>query len=242
MVRQSTHRASLSRTIRQLATKHATLIIGCLLCAGSACALLAQANEPAIELARIDAAAQQEGEADPGSGEAGDVSEEEGTAESGEKDDATPAHARIHIDGEVVAPGVYEIAGDDLRVMDVVEVAGGLGANADVSQVNLAAQVHDADKVHIPAVGEVSQAGGSGVASGGTAISASGASDPSTPININQASAEELCALPGVGEATAKKIVADRESSGPFASPEDLMRVSGIGEKKFESLKDLICV
>ena len=61
-------------------------------------------------------------------------------------------------------------------------------------------------------------------------------------MNINRASAEELEALPGIGPATAQKIVADRESAGPFETPEDLTRVSGIGEKKYASIADLICV
>ena len=61
-------------------------------------------------------------------------------------------------------------------------------------------------------------------------------------MNINTAGLAELDALPGVGPATAQAIIDDREANGPFTAPEDLMRVSGIGEKKFEKLKSSICV
>ena len=61
-------------------------------------------------------------------------------------------------------------------------------------------------------------------------------------MNINSAGTDELDALPGVGPSTARAIVEDREANGPFAMPEDLMRVSGIGEKKFAKLKSSICV
>ncbi len=61
-------------------------------------------------------------------------------------------------------------------------------------------------------------------------------------MNINTATADELDALPGVGPSTAAAIVDDRERNGPFSSPEDLMRVSGIGEKKFAKLQGSICV
>ncbi len=59
-------------------------------------------------------------------------------------------------------------------------------------------------------------------------------------VNINTADVAQLDTLPGVGPSTAEKIVADREANGPFATPEDLMRVSGIGEKRLEELRDLI--
>lgn len=65
---------------------------------------------------------------------------------------------------------------------------------------------------------------------------------PSGLVNINTASAEELDALPGVGPSTAAAIVEEREANGPFSSADDLMRVSGIGEKKFAKLKDHVCV
>ena len=69
-----------------------------------------------------------------------------------------------------------------------------------------------------------------------------GAAGVGGKVNINTASAEQLDTLPGVGESTAQKIIADREANGPFSSPEDLKRVSGIGDKKYAELADLITV
>ena len=67
-------------------------------------------------------------------------------------------------------------------------------------------------------------------------------SDPFAPVNLNTATAEELRTLPGVGEATAAAILEDREANGPFTSVEDVMRVSGIGEKKFAKMRERIRV
>ncbi len=150
-------------------------------------------------------------------------------------DAAAPAVILVHVDGSVNSPGVYELA-ETARVRDAVDAAGGLTQDADVSQVNLAAPVTDGSKVHIPAVGE--QAVGT-VASASPA--AGGGTDTSV-VNINTATLEELDTLPGVGESTAQAIIEEREAGGPFTSVEDIMRVSGIGEKKFERLQGLICV
>ena len=137
----------------------------------------------------------------------------------------------VHVDGAVITPGVYELVSGS-RVCDAVEAAGGLTDEADTSQVNLAAELTDGEKVHIPRAGEAPI----------STTPAQGDDASSGPININTATAEQLDALPGVGEATATAIIEDREQNGPFASPEDLMRVSGIGEKKYERLEGLICV
>lgn len=162
------------------------------------------------------------------------------------------SHYCIHIDGAVVNPGVYTLTKDDARVSDAVDCAGGLLDSADTSAINLAEMLIDGAKVHIPFTGEelkpqgtaqVQEGSSSTLSSGngGGSLSAPGASE-GQPVNLNSATVEELQTLPGVGEATAKAIVEDREAHGPFASPEDLMRVSGIGEKKFAKLQDRVCV
>lgn len=137
----------------------------------------------------------------------------------------------VHVDGAVGVPGVYELEAG-ARVGEAVDAAGGLADDADTSTLNLAAEVADGEKVYVPHEGEPAPAEGDGAASGGSA----------SPVNINTADVEELDELPGVGEATARAIVEDRETNGPFSTPEDLMRVSGIGEKKFARLEGLICV
>jgi competence protein ComEA len=177
-------------------------------------------------------------------------------------DDAPVALVVVDIDGAVNNPGVYELQGETVRLRDAVAAAGGLAEDADAALINLAAPIQDGAKLHIPRVGEdlsayssayatgVLASGGSAGASAGASASggsspeaaSSGATSETALININTATNEELQTLPGIGQATAAAIVEERESNGPFASVEDLMRVSGIGEKKLARLRELICV
>ena len=149
--------------------------------------------------------------------------------------DASVKEVLVHVDGAVESPGVYQIHAESPRVNDAIEAAGGLREDADTAALNLAAPVTDGSKVHVTAAGEASAPEGPSGAEDATP-SASGL------VNINSAGVDELKGLSGVGEATAKSIVEDRGKNGPFSSPEDLMRVSGIGEKKFEKVRDQICV
>lgn len=143
----------------------------------------------------------------------------------------------VHVDGAVAVPGVYCIP-EGARVNDAVTAAGGLAEGADTSTVNLASVVADGSKVHIPTSEELqaSAAGDSGDGSQKVLATGNGL------VNINTATSEELQTLSGVGEATAAAIIEERESNGLFSSPEDLMRVSGIGEKKFAKIREHICV
>ena len=162
-----------------------------------------------------------------------------GSAASVSVPDGEPAGIFVDVAGAVVAPGLVELE-DGARVDDALEMAGGLASDADTSGINRAAKLTDGQKVYVPRVGEAvadtSQAGE------GAASSA----DPAAPnqglISINTASEAELDALPGVGPSTAKAIVEDRERNGAFSTLEDLMRVSGIGEKKFEKMRGSICL
>ncbi|MCI1665414.1 MAG: helix-hairpin-helix domain-containing protein [Atopobiaceae bacterium] len=143
----------------------------------------------------------------------------------------------VHVDGAVSMPGVYDLVGDVVRVRDAVAAAGGLSDAADTTSVNLAATVSDGSKVHVPLVGEVATP-----VTSTTGTNAVAGTSPGGTVDINVADEAALATLPGVGPATSAAIVKDREQNGPFATPEDLMRVSGIGEKKFERLKDSIRV
>lgn len=153
------------------------------------------------------------------------------TGRGGEADESAPVVIVVHVDGAVVSPGVYELP-VGARVNDATLAAGGLAEGADTSGLNLAATLFDGDKVHVPVEGE------------GAANAASALPEPSEPelVNINTADVAELDELPGVGESTAEAIIEDRERNGPFTTIEDIMRVSGIGEKKFEKLVGRICV
>ncbi len=147
----------------------------------------------------------------------------------------------VHVDGQVMSPGVYVLAGDAVRVNDAIAAAGGLTGEADTSSLNLASKVADGQKVYVPAVGET-QVASEGTAGSGTSSAGAVATGEGALINLNLATVDELQTLSGVGEATAKAIVEDRQAHGQFTAIEDLMRVSGIGEKKFEKIKDRICV
>ena len=153
---------------------------------------------------------------------------EEAAPPAEEEPEEEPVTLVVHVDGMVGAPGVYELAEGD-RVGDAVTAAGGLSEGADTSSLNLAAPLSDGEKVHVPAEGETAPAAPADASSGGL-------------VNLNTASVEQLDELPGVGEATARAIIEDREANGPFTAPEDLMRVSGIGEKKFAKLEGMVCV
>ena len=192
---------------------------------GSGGDLLVRAEEPArgAELLEPGGAALE-------AGLVAEPAQEEGPAD-------TPCFV-VHVAGAVEVPGVYELE-TGARVFDAVEAAGGASPGADLGQINLAEPLVDGAKVSIPAFGEAASAGTSAVEAPGGGYTASGGAPL---VNINTASAEELQALVGVGESTAAAIVRDREANGPFASPEDLMRVSGIGEKKFENMRDQVVV
>lgn len=139
----------------------------------------------------------------------------------------------VHVVGAVRRPGVYQLT-QGARVADAVDAAGGLLPDAVVAGVNLARVVTDGEQILVPdedtPVAGPPLAGTAPGSAGGTGL-----------VDINSATAEQLDTLPGVGPSTADKIVADREANGPFASVEDLGRVSGIGPKKIEALKDVAC-
>ncbi len=134
----------------------------------------------------------------------------------------------VHIEGQVISPGVYELSADQ-RVIDAVEAAGGLSEEADRSKVNLAKRIEDEERIYIPAIGEDT-----------VEYEPTDSSSSNKKININKANQEELTALPGIGEALANRIINYRQQHGSFKNVEEIRNVSGIGEKKFEDLKDLI--
>lgn len=160
----------------------------------------------------------------------GGPSSSSGAGSSGEPD--AEEAVVVDVTGAVNAPDVIELPAG-ARVADAIAAAGGLAADADVRQVNRAEPLSDGAKVHIPRQGE--DAAARSVDAPGMDGEAAGL------VNINTASAEELDSLPGVGPSTAASIIKEREDNGPFSTAEDLMRVSGIGEKRFAQLKDAIC-
>ena len=148
-----------------------------------------------------------------------------------------PATIVVHVAGAVVAPGVYHLP-SAARVVDALTAAGGAAPQARTDAVNLAAPLHDGDRVYVPTVDEV-PAVPPGV-SGTAAPPAGPGQPPSGPVNLNTATVDELDALPGVGPATAAAIIAYRDTNGPFASVEGLAEVRGIGPAKLEAIRALV--
>ena len=146
----------------------------------------------------------------------------------------------VHITGAVAKPGVYELPAG-ARVVDGVDAAGGPLPDADLSSMNLARPLTDGERVYIPRRGEVPPAsaaapGGSGDPGGGAPVDTSG------KVNINTATVSQLEELPGIGEVIAQRIVDYRTQHGPFKTVRDLLKVEGIGDKKFESIEDHVTV
>lgn len=146
---------------------------------------------------------------------------------------ATENSQKIFVDvsGAVVAPGVYQLSAGD-RLQNALVAAGGLAANADrvwVSQnLNLAAKISDGQKIYVPIASE-------------KAASSSNPSNPSNPsalINLNTASSSQLDTLPGIGPATAAKIISNR----PYTDTQELITKKVVSQKVFDQIKDKVSV
>lgn len=137
---------------------------------------------------------------------------------------AAAAALVVDVAGAVRQPGLYHLAAGT-RIADAVAAAGGATAKADVTLVNLAAPLADGEQVLVPAHGSASSTGGT--------------PSPTAPVDLNSANAEQLDALPGIGPATAQKIIDYRQAHGPFRSLDELEGVPGIGPSKVAELKGL---
>jgi competence protein ComEA len=146
--------------------------------------------------------------------------------------------AVVDVAGAVREPGVYRLPAS-ARVDDAVREAGGPKRDADLTGVNLAAKVEDGRQYIVPAK---ASAGGGPAPPGDPAGGPTAAPTPSTPLNLNTASAEQLDLLDGVGPETARKIVAYRQQKGGFRSVQELDQVPGIGPQRLAALKDLVRV
>ena len=151
----------------------------------------------------------------------------------------------VHVIGEVNNPGVVTLP-EGSRIIDAINMAGGKTEEADLSKINLAYIVEDGTQIYIPRINEdlnqvnlISDGAGVGVVITDSNVEEN---EVDSKVNINTASKEKLETLPGVGETTAQKIIDYREANGKFKTIEDIKNVSGIGDAKYESLKDKITV
>lgn len=147
----------------------------------------------------------------------------------------------IHITGEVEEEGVIELA-KGARISDAIEEAGGTTEKADLSNVNLAYSLSDGQKVKIPNINEKDEEIIVVEEKAGDNIIIEGNKSKEEKININKAAQTEIETLPGIGPSTALKIINYRNEHGKFKNIGDIKNVSGIGDSKFENIKEYICV
>ena len=163
--------------------------------------------------------------------------EEFANEETGKEDEKESLEEKekiiVHVAGEVVNPGVISLK-EGSRVIDAINEAGGATANADLSKINLAYVLSDAEKIYIPSMNEKDD------------VDVFGTSDyegkQKIMVNINTANESELQKVPGIGQTIASRIVEYRKKNGKFKTAEDIQNVSGIGTSKFGKIKEYICV
>lgn len=161
------------------------------------------------------------------------------------KDETEEEKIVIHVTGSVKKPGIVRLK-EGSRIEDAIDAAGGLTENADITKVNLAYILEDGTKIKIPCVTDenieeeeiLSQDSGENVVEKeNTSLNSK-----EKNVNINKASVSELQSLPGIGASLAERIVEYRKQNGRFSSIEDIKNVNGIGDSKFENIRDLIVV
>lgn len=148
-------------------------------------------------------------------------------------EEESAASIYVHVTGAVVNPGMYELS-QGSRVQDAITAAGGFSEDAFDQSINLARELTDGEQIVVGSTADQS-----------TTTTESGTQSAATAtgeVNINLADAETLMTLDGIGEATAAKIIAYRDANGSFATIEEIKEVPGIGDKKYEAIKDSITV
>ncbi len=150
---------------------------------------------------------------------------------AGEIEAAAPARLVVHVVGAVQRPGLYRLV-HGARIADAVRRAGGATRRADLSLVNLAAQVSDGSQVVVPRRVVVEASSGGGEPASSAAVGGQ--------VHLNTATIEQLDELPGVGPVTAQKIVDYRDQHGAFSSVDDLDAIPGIGPARLEQLRELV--
>lgn len=161
-----------------------------------------------------------------------------------------PEEILVHISGCVKEEKVVTLKSGS-RIQDAINSAGGLSKDADLTNINLAYILEDGEKIYIPKKGEKlsedsliysESSVGTDASVRPSSSSTSSSNHKTSKININKAGQAELETIPGIGPSTALKIVTYREENGKFKSIEDIKNVSGIGDAKYEQMKEYITV
>lgn len=161
----------------------------------------------------------------------------------------------IHVTGCVTRQGIVKLKEGD-RISDAIESAGGITGEADMSRINLAYELEDGQKIYIPSINDkkvsdedeilkkeyITDEPGDAIIVENNEETAVKKKEENTVININTAEQSELEQIPGVGSSTALKIIEYRKTNGKFKTIEDIKNVKGIGDAKFETMKNNICV
>ena len=156
----------------------------------------------------------------------------------------------VHVTGAVKREGIVRLK-EGARIADAIEAAGGVTEKTNIGQVNLAYEVEDGQKIYIPSIDDKKEEGVEKIIEKEYVTSEPGDevvfeeesnNNKNDKININTADLIELQEIPGVGEATAQKIISYREENGKFKNIEDIKNVKGIGDSKFEDMKENICI
>ena len=168
-------------------------------------------------------------------------SEERSTEESyaQETEESKSDPFPVYICGEVNLPGIYKLQ-SAAYLYELIDLAGGLTENADRDHLDMVYKVENSQSIYIPSIN--AQEEGEGLFVPRTDNEGKADNSNGGKVNLNSANESDLMTLPGIGEKTAKKIVAYREEHGRFSSLEELMQVPGIGESKYEVIRDLICI
>ena len=150
----------------------------------------------------------------------------------------------VHVTGQVNNAGIVEVK-EGARIIDVINAAGGMTDKADETKINLAYKIEDGQKIYVPSKEDREEIPYITSESGKNIIEEKTSKKETVRnvmININTADVKGLQELPGIGESTANKIVEYRKTNGKFKTIEDIKNVKGIGESKYEKIKNNICV
>ncbi len=138
----------------------------------------------------------------------------------------------VFVNGAVVNPGIYELP-EGSRLYEAIDLAGGLLSGADSKHIQMARIIEDEETIYIPLIGEEAES---------MLIGSSYISSATSKVNINKANEAELATLNGIGPALAQRIIDYRTNNGPFKDIGGIKNVSGIGDKKYEAIKDYISI
>lgn len=162
-----------------------------------------------------------------------------------EMNENTESKIVIYVTGAVKKEGIYELE-ENSRIADCIEIAGGLNEDADINNINLAYILCDGMKIHIPRknenANEIQDNTKVYISTESNNKENEKTNNKNTKVNINTATQTELETLPGIGPSTALKIIEYRKENGKFNNIEDIKNVSGIGDSKFNKVKEFIKV